>query len=106
MPNSNVQAIAFANTKARVYADARAQSYMTAKALVNFWNANSVSGVIPNDATQIADGAATDGRQIVTNAQITSIVTRAQEEVADFEATSSAKLNTILAVAVNGASKF
>lgn len=103
---SNPQAIAFVNQKARVYADARAQSYATAKALVNFWNANTVSAVIPNTTDVILDGAATDGRQIVTAAGITNIVTRAMDEIADYEATSNAKLNTILAVAVNTGSRF
>jgi hypothetical protein len=98
---ANAQAIAFVNNMARRYADAEAQAYNTAKALNAFWNANSVSGVVPNDATIILDGAATDGRQIVTGAQTTNVVTRCQEKIADYEANSSAKLNTILALAVN-----
>lgn len=102
---SNAQAIAFVNNMARRYADAEAQAYNTARALNDFWNANAVSAVIPNDATIIADGAAADGRQIVTGAQITNIVTRAQEKIADYDAGGGAKKNTVLAVAVNTQSR-
>ncbi len=87
-------------------ADAMAQNYMTCKAIVNYWNANSVSSVIANTTDTIADGAATDGRQIITGAMVTNIITRAQEVIADYEATSNAKLYTVLAVAVNGGSRF
>lgn len=102
---SNPQAIAFVNEQARVMADSMAQNYATAKAIVNFWNANNVSAVIPNTVDVILDGAATDGRQIVTGAAITNIVTRAMEVIADYEATSNAKLNTVLNVAVNTGSR-
>lgn len=101
MANTNIQAINFSNNMARRMADSMAQNYYTAKAIVNFWNANTVSAIIPNDSVTISDGAATDGRQIVTDAAITAIVTRAQEIITDYEATSNAKLNTVLAVAVN-----
>lgn len=103
--SSNAQAIAFVNNMARRYADAEAQAYNTAVALNAFWNANSVSAVVPNDATIILDGAATDGRQIVTGVGTTNIVTRAQEKLADYQANSNAKLNTVLALAVNTTSR-
>jgi hypothetical protein len=97
----SVQAINFSNTQARRYADARAQSYLRAKAMLTFWNANTVSAVIPNTTDVLIDGAAQDGRQIITGAMVTNIITRCQEEITDFEASVNAKLNTIMALAVN-----
>jgi len=96
------QAVKFTNEKARPFADAYAQLYFAAKTLIAEWNAQSLSGVITNDpADTVIDGSATDGRPIATGEDVTAQVTRAQELVADLEATNNAKLNTILAIAVN-----
>lgn len=102
MPNTNAQAIAFDNTIARPYANEGYLLYLSAKNIVNQWNAQSVSSVIPNDSTVISDGAATDGRPTATNAQVTAMVTRAQEVITDLEANSNAKLNTLLAICTVG----
>ena len=99
---TNTQAVKFCNEKVRTVADRMAQLYYAAKAVVDEWNSNSLSGVIPNTTDVVVDGAATDGRFIITGAKATSIITRAQEVVADYEAGSNAKLNTVLQVAVNG----
>lgn len=99
-------AVAFANQKIRPMADAMAQNYATCKAIVNAWNALTMSAKITNTADIISDGSATDGRNQITGAQATAIVTRAQEVIADYEATSNAKLNTVLQVAVNSGAKF
>ena len=101
MANTNITAITFVNNKARPMADILAKHYYMCKDIVNTWNAQSMATNIPNDATVISDGAATDGRNPVTNAMVTAIITRAQEVIADYEATSNAKLNTVLGVAVN-----
>jgi hypothetical protein len=100
---TDAEAIRFCNEWARPAADRLAQRYYTAKALVNEWNARDMVVKIPNTADVIVDGSggAGDGRPGVTAAQITAIITRAQELVTDYEATSQAKLNTVLAVAVN-----
>lgn len=87
-------------------ADSMSSNYYTAKAIVNYWNANSLSSIITNDSSQIMDGSATDGRSVITGAMATNIITRASEIIADYEATSNAKLNTVLAVKVNGQPKF
>jgi hypothetical protein len=52
------------------------------------------------------DGSATDGRSPITGIAATNIVNRASEMIADFEAASNAKLNTVLQVKVNGAARF
>jgi hypothetical protein len=101
MANTNVTAISFSNNKARPMADSMAKLYYQCKDIVNTWNATGMSTNIPNDTTVLSDGAAVDGRNPVTNANVTSIITRAQEFITDYEATSSAKLNTVLVVAVN-----
>jgi hypothetical protein len=52
------------------------------------------------------DGAATDGRNVITGAKATSIITRAMEFITDYEAGSNAKLNTVVQVRVNGGARF
>lgn len=116
MANTNVQAITFSNTRIRPFADMLYSAYLTAKSLVDQWNAQNVSAVIPNDSVVIADGSATDGRAPITDAQATNIITRATELVSwmenglvasPFNATATnATLNTVSAVEVNGVSKF
>jgi hypothetical protein len=53
------------------------------------WYAEFSAGV-PNDATEVAPG--------ITGAEITNVIVRCSEQIADMEAGGSAKLNTILAV--------
>lgn len=99
-------AVKFANEKIRPMADAMAQSYFTAKSLVAEWNAVTMSAKITNTADLITDGSAQDGRNQITGAQATNVITRAMEIIADYEATSSAKLNTVVVVAVNRGARF
>ena len=107
MPNiTDPAAVAFCNQEVRPYADAEAQAYWTAKKLINDWASFSMSAKIPNDASLIVDGSATDGRNAVTGLQITNILNRAQEKVTDYEATSNAKLVTVTQVAVNTQARF
>ncbi len=114
MANVNVQAVAFANQKIRPMADLMYSAYLSAKSVVQEWNSQSVSAVIPNDSTVISDGAASDGRAPITNAQATSIITRAQELISWMEnglvavpfnvSANLATLGTVTAVQVNGRS--
>lgn len=103
---SNPEAVAFSNNMARKMADAMAQSYYSAKVIVNTWNGDSISAIIPNTSDLIVDGSAQDGRNPATGASVTNIITRAMEIVADYEANSNAKLNTVLAMAVDTEAKF
>lgn len=112
MANTNAQAVTFSNTRIRPMADLLATTYLTAKSVVNQWNAQLVSSVIPNDSVVISDGAAQDGRAQITDAQATAIITRCQELISwmenglvasPFLGTSTlATLNTVMAVEVNG----
>jgi hypothetical protein len=114
MANTNAQATTFANTKIRPMADVLYGAYLTAKNIVNEWNSQGVSSVIPNDSTLISDGSATDGRPPITNSQATTIITRATElinwmerDTLDTSGTqNNAVLNTVTAVQVNGEAKF
>ena len=98
--NSNPQAVTFTNERIRPMADKLARIYYESKALVNDWFAQNVGSVILNNADTV-DQPVMDGRRVVTGAECTNVVTRAIELVADMEANSNAKLNTVLAVAVN-----
>lgn len=112
MANTNPQAITFSNAKIRPMADLIYTAYETAKSVVEQWNAQNVSAVIPNDTTIIADGSATDGRAQITDAQATNIITRCQELIQWMEnglvaspfnaSVTNATLNTVAAVQVNG----
>lgn len=99
-------AVAFSNQKIRVMADLMYSNYQTAKSLLAEWNARSMSSLIVNTTDLIVDGSPADGRTQITGAQATNIVTRAQEIITDYEATSNAKLNTVAVVSVNGGAKF
>lgn len=116
MANTNIQAITFSNQKIRPMADLLYSAYLTAKAVVQAWNTQSVAAVIPNDSTVIADGSATDGRQPITDAQATSVITRSMELISwmenglvasPFNASATlATLGTVTAVEVNGKQQF
>ena len=106
MANTNIQVITFCNSHLRPTADSMASNYWTAKKILNEWNSLSLSTLIPNDLTVIADGSATDGRPQITGIMVTNIINRAQEIVTDYEAVASAKLNTVTLVAVNTQPKF
>ena len=108
MAVTDPSAIAFCNNYIRPGADKRAQDYYFAKSLNDVWN-SGLSALIPNDATVIADGAAPngtttaggDGRRLIKGSDVWLLATRCQEIITDFEASGNAKLNTVLACAVN-----
>ena len=100
MPLTNAD-IQFCNTYVRPYADWRAKDYFLAKRLVTAWNARGGAVAIPNVIAPVLDGAPDDGRAPIKGTDVNNIINRASEAVADYEATANAKLNTILAVAVN-----
>jgi hypothetical protein len=106
MPITDPTAVKFCNEKIRVMADSMAQNYYTAKAIVNEWNATGISSLITNDSSEVIDGSRQDGRKVITGAKATSIITRAMEIIADYEANTNAKLNTVIGVNVNGAARF
>lgn len=102
------RAISFSNDFIRPDCDHNMQGYYRDKALVNRWNSQGLSSIIPNDAGETlhddaygTDGTDGDGRPVITGADITNVVTRAQERITDLEAGSNAKLNTLEKPSVN-----
>ncbi len=94
-------AIKFSNERVRTAADVSAQGYYRAKSLIDQWTAQGLDVVIPNDATVMPDGADTDGRPVITGADIHGMVAILKSYVAMVEANSSAALTQILKVAVH-----
>jgi hypothetical protein len=107
MPEINdPTAVRFCNEKVRPMADALETAYRSAAAIVDEWNATGMADLVTNTQDEIIDGAQQDGRNVITGAQATAIITRAMEFIADYEAGGNAKLNTVLQVSVNGEPKF
>ena len=98
---TDAQAVRFANEKIRIAANKLAQAHFYAQQVLAEWDANGGVALIPNKDDVIVDGSASDGRPSITGADANDIVNRLRELVADYEAGSSAKLNTILQVAPN-----
>lgn len=90
-------ALAFVVGRIRPGADQLAMLYRDAKRTTQAWNALLLEQVITNtdDLIDIGDGRTIKGSQAV------NIITRMNEFIADYEAGSSGKLNTVLQVAPN-----
>lgn len=104
MPNSNPQAVLFANTYARQGANLAVTNYLTMKRILEVWDGDTISNVIPNDANLLVDGSATDGRPPITNAQITVEISNMRTLVATLEANSNLILNQFLQISNQAAS--
>jgi hypothetical protein len=98
---TNLEAVRFCNERVRIAADKLAQIYFLAKSIVAEWYANDIGSLLPVDGGNVIDGSVTDGRHIITGNDATGLIVRLTELVADYEASNNAKLNTIMAVAVN-----
>lgn len=95
-------AVQFSNRQIRPLADRLSQLYYFARKAVDEWDAAKLAGVIPNSNDEvIADGADKDGRVLVTGFAAHTVIELAQAFIADYEGGSNAKLNSVLAVAVN-----
>ena len=102
MPNTNPQAVRIANEKIRTLADKAGRFYNLCKAYqaeaqAEGWSAMFTGGA----ANTISDGAETDGRAIITDADVTSFITFIGSTITSFEATSNANRNLVLKIAVN-----
>ena len=100
---TNPEAVKFCNEKVRTIADQLAQLYYAAKAVSQEWVANPdlATNIAYDNADLVVDGSTTDGRHPISGVEVNNVITRCNEIITDMEASSSAKLNTILAVAVN-----
>jgi len=98
---TNPEAVRFCNERVRVAADKLATAYLFAKAVSAEWYANNLGELLPVSADPVIDGSAADGRHPITGNDVSNLITRLSELVADYEANDNAKLNTILGIAVN-----
>lgn len=99
---TNAEAIKFCNEKVRVAANQYAQLYYRAKAVYQEWTANGLGDIIAYDnADLVVDGSATDGRHPISGIDVNNLMTRLGEVITDMEASSNAKLNTILCIITN-----
>lgn len=101
MAIDNPTAVRFVSEKARVAAGLIAQAYYFARVTRDEWFANNMVAIIPVDGGDVADGAAQDGRHVVSGNSVTNVINRCIDLITDLEANNNAKLNTILSVAVN-----
>lgn len=95
---TNPEVIDFSNSEIRRAADRLAVAYYHAIQMRDIWIARGYGASVPNDASPVVDGAATDGRPAITGVDIHNMINRLGELIADYEANSNAKLNTILRV--------
>lgn len=100
---TNAEAVRFCNERVRVAANKLNAAYKFAKEVSSEWTANPdlATNIAYDNPDLVVDGSATDGRHPVSGIDVNNLVTRLNELIADYEASSSAKLNTILAVATN-----
>lgn len=116
------RAVAFANQKIRVQADLLNTMYQTAKVMVAQWNAQQMGNLIPFTSDIIEDGASVngvdatggDGRPLLTCSAAEQIFNLSVNIINFFErgtldtsgTQNNANLNNVLAVQVNGQSRF
>lgn len=88
-------------TQIRPAAKRMASLYFFCESLQAEANAANWLTVFPNDNAVVDDGAVSDGRPVVTDAQIRAFISIAGTFITYMEATSNANLNATLALAVN-----
>lgn len=96
---TDVEAVDFSNRKIRTVAEQMAVLYNKCKEVVAEWNATGMSAKLTNDSEPVVDGADSDGRHPIVGSDANNIINRCTEFITDYEATSNAKLNTVLKVA-------
>jgi len=89
------------NTKFRPLADRVGQLYNLSKALQAEAVAEGWVALFPTSAEVIDDGAALDGRTLITFADIASFITDISSFVTDMETAGNARRNRALKIAVN-----
>jgi hypothetical protein len=97
----NTTAVRFVNEQIRPAADRLAQAYYKAKQVRNEWYAMNMGDLLPVGGGEVLDGAASDGRHVITADDAVLLINRLEDLIADYEASGNAKLNTVLKPAVN-----
>lgn len=99
--NTNPQAIFVVNNHIRPAADKFAQLYNRCKALAAEASAENWAALFPNNADIIIDGAASDGRAIITNADVNVFITIITGYITFMEQNSNANRNNVFKIATN-----
>lgn len=101
MANTNVQAILVCDTQMRPLADKLAQLYNLCKSLAVDAAANGWVAMFPADGQAIGDTSATDGRNPITNTDISQLITLVSAYTTFMEASANANRNLVHKIAVN-----
>ena len=98
------QVISFSNALGRPGADRAVRLYWWAKETLAAYNANGIAGILDGFAgvDTLGDGAAADGRTVLTKNDLLNLVSNLQTIVTNFEAGSNAVLNVFTRPSVNG----
>lgn len=107
--NTNQQAINFCNEKLRPVADAVVTAYLSMNTLIDMWNAQGLSSIIPDDSNYVQDGATVasgtpDGRPPITDQQVQIMISNCNTLLGYFQASSNLLLNQFYQIEVNGRS--
>ena len=104
---TNPQAINWSNSRVRVYADSMVDAYESAKKLLAEWTALGMDALIANSSEDVLiDGAAIDGRSIITGDKVNALISNAQAVVTWFEQGSPSRIDRFRQIAVNGRARF
>lgn len=102
MANTNPQAVRVCNEKIRPAADRLGQLYnylksLQAEAQAENWGAMFAGGA----GNEVVDGAQTDGRTVITDADVSGLITLAGAYLTFMEQSANANRNLALKIAVN-----
>lgn len=98
---TNPQAVLYCNAVIRPLADRMMQLLRAAQLAESEFTAQGLNALIPNDASPIIDGSATDGRTPITGGDVNILLANAQTYINTFTANSNLIQNQTLKVAVN-----
>lgn len=109
MAITNPEAVLFSNEFVRTFADSLVTAYDTAVAYKAYWDARShLSALFPNVDTEIVnDGAAIDGRPLMTGQKVQGLLPMAVAVIAwgDVVIGGKSRITWLRTMAVNGKSR-
>lgn len=98
---TNVEAVRFCNDEVRRFNDLLVVTYRTAKQIKLDYDNKGMGAIFTNNADVVIDGSSTDGRHAMTTFDVNVVLARANEIIADYEASSNTKINQANAIAVS-----
>jgi hypothetical protein len=101
MAITDPNAVAFSNLKIRPMADHLASVFYQAQIVLDLWNGTLMGDKFPVEGGTVEDGSDVDGRTPITGNDVQLFMSRLSELVTDYEASSNAKLNTVVKPSVN-----